>query len=51
MDLEGHHLRKQGATMNMDEGQQNLSRVFDDLLLLKAFRNTEAAGNAVAKQH
>ena len=44
-------IRKQGATMNRDEGQYHLSHVFDDLLVDKTSRNTQPAGNAVAKQH
>ncbi len=44
-------IRKQGPTMNGDEGQYNLSHVFDDLLVNKRTRNTFAAGNVVAKQH
>ena len=37
-------IRKQGTTMNRDEGQYNLSHIFDDLLMEKS------SGNSVAKQ-
>ena len=37
-------IRKQGTTMNRDEGQYNLSHVFDDLLMNKS------SGNPVGKQ-
>ncbi len=42
-------IRQQGGTMNRYMGQYHLSHVFDDLLLDKISRNTQAAGNAVAK--
>ncbi len=42
-------IRKQGTPMNRDEGQYNLSHVYDDLLVDKRTRNTFAAGNTVAK--
>ena len=44
-------IRKQGETMNRDEGQCNLSHVFDDMLVDKGTRNPFATGNAVIKQH
>ena len=34
-------IRKQRTTMNRDEGQFNLSHVYDDLLVAKAYGNTE----------
>ncbi len=37
--------------MNRDEGQYNLSHIFNDLLMNKRKRNTLKAGNSVAKQH
>ena len=37
---EAIEIRKQRTTMNRDEGQFNLSHVFDDLLVAKTSRNT-----------
>ena len=37
---EAMHIRKQGTTMNRDEGQFNLSHVYDDLLVEKTSSNT-----------
>ena len=43
-------IRKQGATMNRNEGQYNLSHVYDDLLVDKRPRNTYVSRSSLLIQ-
>ena len=43
-------IRKEGTTMNRDEGQYNLSHIFDDLLMEKSISYSTGNSTSVTRQ-